>query len=888
MAIRPEQRRVTLDIWPHPLTDEGRDTRLLTVDAGVTLAELLPEHGDVAVEVDGAPVASDAWTRPLHSGAVVVLRPVGGDGLRTILQLATIVAAIYVPTLGPIAAQSAWVGRAVGAGIMIGGNLVTNALVPPRAPELAAQQADDPVYSLAAGANRARPWEPMALVLGRHRIYPDLAGPSYSEVRGTDQYLLQIFDFGLGDLAVTDLQIGDTALMDYQDVDLDWGLAAGAVENVEGDAHTLVVGVQLEWNAMDMAADPIIRRSSPAAQRLAVTLSGFLFSVGSGGGVEQQAMSVEIGYRPVDGEEEWTSQTYEFSHAARSPYRITISVQLPAVGQYDVRLKRTAAPPADVRRTAQMSWTILMTFQEVNADYAGRNRLGVVIRASAQLSGILDRLSAMVSQKVPVWDAMAAAWTAPRITSNPAWIFRWLALGVWIGTEAEGDRRLIAGVGLPADLIDDDALKLWGAWCDMEELQCNYVVHGETQQRILETIAQCGRATLSWAGGRLGVIWDAADRPATALVTPANIVAGSYRTQWSGEAVADEIVGRYVDAAEGFERRTVRRIAPGATAVRMSVTIDLPGVTSRAQAMREVNLQAARQVYHRRRHEWEMPINALAAGRGAVVYVTHSLIDGGQTGRLAAIGPGDEVTLSEPVTLDAEPHLLVSLPDGLLYQSTALQHPLGVGASSDRLLLTPMLPAPPTGTTGTIAWDPLDCLWRYYAGALTSTVRIVAITPADDGIVRVAAIDETALYYAAKDLPGDVPLPLPTIRIPTILDARVTTYYAVEDRGHLADINLALTVAGDWRGGVVYVASDSLGRRLVARMVDGDDTASWLEPIRTTRTITITVVPGTVAAPIGRPYSPSLPPHPTISHCIIQLRCSRSASGTTIVCPRVV
>ena len=34
--------------------------------------------------------------------------------------------------------------------------------------------------------------------------------------------------------------------------------------------------------------------------------------------------------------------------------------------------------------------------------------------------------------------------------------------------------------------------------------------------------------------------------------------------------------------------------------------------------------------------------------------------------------------------------------------------------------------------------------------------------------------------------------------------------------------------------------------------------------------------------------NPSLPPHPAISHCIIQLRCSRSVSGTTIVCSRVV
>ena len=294
-----------------------------------------------------------------------------------------------------------------------------------------------------------------------------------------------------------------------------------------------------------------------------------------------------------------------------------------------------------MRPNAGRANAALRTLQEDTTDYAGRNRLGMVIRATAQLSGRLDRVSAQVSQHVPVWDAAAEAWTAaPQATSNPAWILRWLALGVWIGTEAEGDRRLIAGAGLDASQIDDDGLKLWGAWCDAEELSCDYVARGETLQRLFEIIAQCGRATLSWSTGRLGVVWDAADRPATALVTPANIVTGSYRTQWSGERVADEIVGRYIDRDSGWERREVRRIAPGATTVQVSTSIDLPGVTTREQAQREVNLQAARQVYHRRRHDWEMPIDALPAGRGGVVYVTHSLIDGGQAGRLRQVGAG--------------------------------------------------------------------------------------------------------------------------------------------------------------------------------------------------------------------------------------------------------
>ena len=503
---------------------------------------------------------------------------------------------------------------------------------------------------------------------------------------------------------------------------------------------------------------------------------------------------------------------------------------------------------------AECTWSAQFqtcTHQADEGDYAGRNRLGLVLRATAQLSGPLNLVSALVSQHVPVWDAAAEAWTAPRATSNPAWIFRWLALGVWIGAAAEGDRRLVAGAGLAAADVDDDGLKLWGAWCDAEELRCDYVVRSESLQSVLDMVAQCGRAVVSWAGGRLGVVWDAADRAATALVTPANIIAGSYRTQWLGERVADEIVGRYIDSAQGWERRTVRRTSPGVTIIQTTTTIELTGVTTRAQAQQEVNLQAARQVYHRRRHEWEMPLGALPAARGDVVYVTHSLIDGGQAGRLRSLGPGAQVTLSEPVTLGASPHLLVSLPDGQLYQSTAVEHPAGTESPSARVVLTPALPARSNGD----AWDPLDCIWRLYSGEKTGAVRIAALTPAESGIVRVEAIDETSLYYAAKDLPADVPLPLPGTRIPMVIDAAFDVeYIAVESGRFLAEIAMSLTVAGDWRGGIVYVSTDAM-RRQVARMIDGDTAAAWREPVSGTRTINIIVVPGTAAAPLGRVYT---------------------------------
>lgn len=853
--------RITLDLWPHPLTGEGRSTRLLSVAPGATLADVMGVArseglaAECAVERDGEPVLTPAdWARPLEHGVIVVVRPLGADGLRTVLQLATLFAAIYVPGLPYFASHSwAWLGKVAGAGIMIAGNLVTNALVPPRVPRLDVGEADtDVVYSLTGGWNRARPWEPLALVLGRHRIFPDLAAHAYTELRGEDQYLLQIFDFGLGGaLSVTDLHIGDNPIDSYEDVDKDWGLAGAAVENVVGDVHTTTVNRPLDWPSGEgaMEADWHVVRSAPGTNRLGIDLVGTLFGI-DGASTKLQSMDVEIGYRRlsagIPGDWEPTA-TYTFQNDSRYPYRSTVSIDVD-LGEYDVRVRRKAAPPAALSETAELSWAVLRSYQPDAGGYAGRNRLGLVLRASGQLSGRLDRVSALVSQKVPVWDAAAGEWSEPQESSNPAWIFRWLALGVWINTG--NVERLVAGAGLPASRIDDDNLKLWGAWCDTEKLACNYVGRAETLQRLLELVARCGRATLSWAGGRLGVVWDAANRAATALVTPGNIVAGSYRTQWLGERVADEIVGRYVDANRDYERHEVRRVAGGAATVQISVSMDLQGVTNRSQAQQEVNLQAARQVYHRRRHEWEMPLGALAAGRGDVVYVTHSLIDGGQAGRLDAIGPGREVTLSEPVMLDPAAQLLISLPDGRLYKSTALAHPSTVASPSARLVLTPILPAP-QGDDPHASWDPLDCIWRFYGGALTGAVRVVSITPAEDGIARIEAIDETPAYYDAKDLPTDQPILPIGLSVPRVIGAAFTSQIFGE-RGELIAITMTLTVEGDWRGGVVYVVEGSSARRQVARLIDGDITATWIDA--TQPRFTFIIVPGTAAAPLGSPF----------------------------------
>ena len=865
--------RVSADVWPHPLTAEGRALRTVALAPGSTVADLIAQEwpgGSIALKqrsdsaeitIDGLPVPRAAWAEtPLREGQIVTLRAAlagGGDKnpLAAILQIGVLVAAIVVP---PLLFASSWAQALTGAAITVAGGLIVNALAPPRGPDAALPKpgpAAEPLYSLSAGANRARTYAPLLLVLGAHRVFPDLGAAEYTEVAGGEQYLHQIFNFGLGSLAVSDLRIGDTPLATFDEVETEFANAHGEIALVAGNVDS-EAGAALEDTAF------VERTTGRGTRRIGIDLAGRIFRVNERGDIIENGVEVEIEWEPADGSGPVARRRVTLTGDVQTPYRRTLAYDLGTPRAWTVRVRRTADPDASDRVYDDLSWAALRAYQLDPADYRGQTRLGLRIRASGQLSGRLDRVSAMVRQRVPTWNGRQ--WTAPLPSDNPAWLFRWYALGVRVAG------RLVAGLGLDGARIDEESIKAWGAWCAAQGLGCNLVLdraitHGE----VLAVIAQCGRASVSWQTGMLGVVWEEAGRPATALIAPGNILAGSFAVEYANGRAADEIAVRYIEPDLDWQLNTLRRLAPGVTGMPESTaTITLHGVTSSVQAAAECNLQAARQLYHRRRFSWEMAPEGLSLVRGDVVHLTHSLIDGGQAGRLVG-GDGASVVLDRPVNVDAGGEMLFRLADGRVHQ-TAVSAPAGVVGETAEIALDVPLPEAPDAQEA----SPLDTLWRLYDTALPPVrARIIAVEPATDRRVRFTAIDELAVYYEAATLDLAAPLPVPRSRAPRILDIIVAEALVRVGAGFAVEIEAALTVAGDWRGGVVRAATDGGPARVVARLVDGETTARWLAP--PAGTLRVTVAPGTEAAPSGRPFAvtyaivgPLAPPGPPTNFLI--------------------
>ena len=746
-----------LDVYPNALTNEG--AHFLIARPGETIAAIM---GRVAldgalVERNGEVLARETWDAiAIAEGDRVVIRAtVAGRGFNPLAALLSIAVLVAAPALGAaFASTSAFSSLAGGLGITsaagltalqagvtaaIGaaGMLIVNTVFPPRLPDLGggAGQAV-PQYSISGGRNPRRPFAPLLLVLGEHRVFPDLASNPYTEFEGDDQYLAQVFDWGLGELDISDIRIGDTLLSEFADVETSYD---SPVSLVHGNVNTSAGG-ELE----DM--DPITRTTATGTGRIGVDLVAQHFRSEDDGDLDGREVDFRIEHRVHGSVGAWLSRTETLSTPdgadARNLVRRSVYFDV-AEGQWDVRVRRTSDYDADDERILHRAvWGALRSYQADATDWTGRSPYAVRIRASGQLQGALDRVSGLARQQFQTW--AGGAWTdAATASRNPAAVLR----GYWLGW-AEGEDKL-AGMHLDPDTINHDVLGGWYEFCDANGLTCDLVLTAQRDHDAMnKLIAQCGWATVDRQAGEWSVIWESEDEPVSAIITPANIVAGSLGVVYNHDNLADEVIVDYIDAESGYQSNTLRRRVDLNVPPIRPVTVRLEGVTDGEAAARECNRIAAAQVFHTRAIAWEMPSEGLSIRRGRVVALAHDLVGGTSGGRLVAIDAArTRLTLSPSVA--AEGTIWIWDLMGDVHASAYT----GIG---DSILLADALPAAPSG----IDDDPLAYRWLAFAATGSATkVRITGVEPGTSGrTVRVTARDEVTAYYDARTSDLDHPL----------------------------------------------------------------------------------------------------------------------------------
>lgn len=649
-----------------------------------------------------------------------------------------------------------------------------------------------PTYSLSGGSNRMRPYESMPVIMGAHRFFPDAGAKPYTEYHGEDQYLYQIFHLGLSNASLSDWKIGTTPLSSYQEYAWYYpdqngriGAFPGNVDSIAGaellnsagwiyrstSPNTYRIGIDIEGtlyyanNGGGLDATSVQLRvqykpsnSSNWIDPSTISISGTGMVAGRYESYQVWVQSGDWGWFEGWQYDEWGNQYWgwgygwiDTSHwetrtryvngsgnvvivsgASQSPKRATLFIDVPT-GTYDVRIIRDTGDSSDARLQNKTNWSTLRSYQADTANYVGQNRLGLTIRASEQLSGVVQQMSVMATANARYWNG---SWQwGP--TSNPAHWFMDFAIGRY-----DGSGKLTYGLGMPESQIDLAALNAWANFCAVEGLTFNAVLDDDrTAADMLTAIARCGFGSPTWASGKLGAVWDSRNATPVGAFGMSNIIKGSFEVNYITEQLAEEIIVRFTNPDKYWIQDEVRVTVPGIVNPIRASTVDLYGCTSARMAGKFANYLAAQQKYRKRRIGWDADFEGLTVQRGDVVLLSHDLTQWGYSGRIVE-QVGNTLTLDRTVPRNGSlDYLMIKRPDGTMttYRVKA--------DSGDQHVIE--LTSTPNMHNGRL---PMDHMWFFSPLATPGKkVKILSIQPVSESRVKIVATDEDPQFYDAWD-----------------------------------------------------------------------------------------------------------------------------------------
>lgn len=644
---------------------------------GSSLADIIGDaHERVWIQVDGVDVPRIQWgeVRPAAWNLVTVHQQPGksGKGLLGIIAgigLGAITGGLgFAISAGLSASLTFTTGgliAAAAAGAVIGGlQGIVGALFAPQQPKTPNQTQITQRPSWSGVSNQITLYGPVPQPFGKYISYPIIVGKPFTEVIGDDQYLRCLFCTGIGSFHLSDWKIGDTALDQFDGVEVvvsgayttfddDYGgrVSAGDVFDLYGqtvDEQFLTIG--LTYKEGDDGSDPVpsaTRTTETGTTRISMDLTcptGLMSIQKKTGDPRSGIITFRVEYK-AHADDTWTNLNtradakltgpnfvveddhYSVTAAQPSTLRLGLDWTVDA-DQYDVRvtyLDYTKPPDttgkSEVEPTFQ--WTALRSWKPgrpVNQVMVDKTTLVAVKIKATNQTQTLDKVNMIAETKLRVWDSETGTWSDPQITRNPAW----------------AAVEVLTGIG-NASPANDNQLNLddFAAFAeDCASLGIEFNDPGLDQVAVLARLRMILNGALAeWRfdDTGLGVIRDTADETPTQMLTPAN--------SWDFKSTktfldlphafkvpfADPDNGWQIDYAilytDGYSED-----GSGDTAVATQmITLDYRGSTSHDQSYKyavfhEAQLRLRPEVY-----EATMDAESVVCRRGDVISATHDI-----------------------------------------------------------------------------------------------------------------------------------------------------------------------------------------------------------------------------------------------------------------------
>lgn len=634
--------KVVVDLNPFSSVDRVEVNAL----TGLSLQELLelyvPSWEDKAeylsfyVEGDFIPRYNWKFVKP-KGNTTVVIKLFPKDPASLVLGLSSLLggSSLLVTATGGLTLLGSVLAGAIGIGI----SLLASALFAPST-NLNTQIEEDPLYSISAQRNTFQRFQPVPVVLGRHRFVPPYGSSPYTEVDGDDQYLRILVVWGYGEHDVQDVKIGNTPIESYEDVTIQ--------NDFEGDDLEMSLFPNaVAQEDLSIRLDPnYVSRSTPiecTEVGYTVTFPQGLYQVGSDGSRQDEFVVIYVELLNEVGSL-LDSTVHSVTRATSQPVRISGKFTGLTKDIYQVRMYRDPAEAAlsvsDI--VDRCDWTALRAYDTTGPaiNLAGVAKSAYRIRANDQLNGVIDQLNAVVSKKVPVWNG--STWTGNQVSSNPAAIYRYILTG---GANLKA---------IPSSKIDDTALGAWYTFCEEKGFTYNSpIVSVRSIKSLLQDVASAGRASPAYVGEKWSIIIDRAKSTVVQHFTPRNTFNFSSEIGYLDYPEALRIPFSNEDLDYEEDEIVVYDTGYDNTNTTNYELIRLPGQTNynSCYSLGRHYLASAR--LRPERFTFSVDVENLVATRGDLVRLTHDVSLIGQTSGRVVSASGVALVVDEEVTFEA-------------------------------------------------------------------------------------------------------------------------------------------------------------------------------------------------------------------------------------------
>ncbi|WP_346915018.1 hypothetical protein [uncultured Roseibium sp.] len=551
-----------------------------------------------------------AWHRITpKAGVRVMIRIVpGGDTVRNVLLIAVSIAAIAIGQVwvGPLIAGltgSALLGQVAAgvaaAGLGILGSFLVNALIPPSAPRANAGQelqAEKPLYQISGWRNQMAPDGVVPSLLGKVRVAPVFAAPSYSEIVGDDQYVRALLNFGYGPVSLSGMKIGETPIESFDEVQTEIREGYASDEPVTIYPSQVIeesLGIELRRDRLRDDAGVVIgdgpmtptsrfTAGDCAEVNLIWHFPGGLIHYDGEGNAQSRSVAIRIRQRPASGGDWQELPTITFTAKKREGFFRQFRWTLPSRGRWEIELARGTDESLDANTSDRVNWLAMQSFRPeypLNFDKP-LCLVAIRVKATYQLNSSLDTFNAVAERVLPDWDHATQRWVT-RATRNPASHYRHVLQGPE-NTWPE-----------PDSAIDLEALQDWHDFCRVKGLKYDRDRNFEASTwDALTEIAGAGRAAPRYDGTKWSVV---IDRPQALVVAHINS-RNSRDFSWSRNYIEppDAFRVRFLDETADYQQRERVVRWPGFTGdIDVTEELQLPGKTDPD----EVWIEARRRQY---------------------------------------------------------------------------------------------------------------------------------------------------------------------------------------------------------------------------------------------------------------------------------------------------